>query len=133
MKSRLLAVCLSAIWCSACSGKTDSASSDGGPAATNEAASLPYALSALQGSDGGQRDGGTDASGNGVTDSGDDQPVINGSGATCPPLTDEWVGALLTLNVTWRPVLAANGSPSTGAVPPIYIWTLSHYTINGSA
>jgi hypothetical protein len=39
----------------------------------------------------------------------------------------------LTLNVTWRPVLAANGSPSTGAVPPIYIWTLSHYTINGSA
>jgi hypothetical protein len=59
--------------------------------------------------------------------SGTDQPVISGAGAACPTLTDEWVGTLLTLDVSWAPVLAANGGTGT-----IYIWTLAHYTINGS-
>jgi hypothetical protein len=63
-------------------------------------------------------------SGQPVIDSG---PVIDGSGAACPPLTDEWVGAFITLNVTWAPVLAANGGSGT-----LYLWSLNHYTINGS-
>jgi hypothetical protein len=62
-----------------------------------------------------------------------DGGTFNGTGAPCPPLTDEWLGALLTLNVTWLPVIAANGSPPSGPVPPIYIWSLYHYTFNGTA
>jgi hypothetical protein len=64
---------------------------------------------------------------------GGDGGPVDGSGGPCTPQTDEWVGALLTLNVTWAPVTAADGSPTTGTVPPIYLWTLAHYTINGNA
>jgi hypothetical protein len=66
-------------------------------------------------------------------DAGDDGPGGDGSGlvgtgAPCPTMTDAWVGALLTLNVTWLPVLAANlGSGH------IYIWHLYHFTFNGTA
>ena len=59
--------------------------------------------------------------------SGSSSGVLLGVGAACTPLTDEWVGAILTLNVTWPAVLAANGGSGD-----IYIWTLAHYTINGS-
>jgi hypothetical protein len=58
------------------------------------------------------------------------QPIIDADGSlgTCTPLTDEWVAAFITLNVSWAAVLAASGG--TG---PLYIWTLAHYTFNGSA
>jgi hypothetical protein len=51
---------------------------------------------------------------------------MNGSGPPCTPLTDEWVGALITLDVSWAPVLAAGGGTGN-----IYLWTLNHYTYNG--
>jgi hypothetical protein len=58
------------------------------------------------------------------------QPIIDADGSlgTCAMQTDEWVAALITLNVSWAAVLAVNGG--TGQ---IYIWTLAHYTFNGSA
>src|SRR5271166_1124592 len=52
--------------------------------------------------------------------------VMAGTGAMCPMLTDEWVGTLFTLNVTWPATAALNGG-----MGPIYIWQLTHYTING--
>lgn len=69
-------------------------------------------------------------------DAGDDGPggdgsgllgTVVGTGALCPVMTDAWVGALLTLNVTWLPVLAADLGSGT-----IYIWHLYHFTFNGT-
>jgi hypothetical protein len=54
-------------------------------------------------------------------------PVVDGSGAPCPVQTDEWVGAIMTLNVTWAPVTAVAGGTGN-----IYLWTLNHYMIDGS-
>jgi hypothetical protein len=66
-----------------------------------------------------------DAGGGG---SGDDGGGLVGTGAACPAMTDAWVGALLKLDVTWLPVIAANLGSGT-----IYIWHLYHFTFNGTA
>jgi hypothetical protein len=60
--------------------------------------------------------------------SSDAEVAIDGPGGPCTPLTDEWVGALFTLNVSWGAVIAAAGG--TGK---IYLWTLNHYTISGNS
>jgi hypothetical protein len=74
-------------------------------------------------------DGPAAASGDGSGDGGGGGGGnFNGTGAMCPMVTDEWIGALLTLDVSWLPVIAA--AQGTGS---IYIWSLYHYTFNGTA
>jgi hypothetical protein len=59
--------------------------------------------------------------------SSDAELAIDGPGAPCPVLTQEWVGALFTLNVTWAGVEAASGGSGK-----IYLWTLNNYMISGN-
>jgi hypothetical protein len=89
------------------------------------------------GSTGTSGDGSTAASGDGSTATSGDGSTsgdggsggnFNGTGAPCPMLTEQWVGALLTLDVSWLPVIAA--AQGTGK---IYIWSLYHYMFNGTA
>jgi len=75
-------------------------------------------------SGGGSSSGGsTDAGGTPGTG-----PAVDGGGGPCPTLTEETVGAKVTLAVTWPPTLANNGGSGN-----INIWLLAQYTINGTA
>jgi hypothetical protein len=54
---------------------------------------------------------------------------IDGSGAPCTPVSQEVIGAKITLPVVW-PTTLANGGEATPQ--NIYIWLLSNYTISGN-
>jgi hypothetical protein len=70
--------------------------------------------------------GSSSSSGGGTGDGG--TPTLDGSGPPCTPLSQEVVGAKLSLDVVW-PVTLANAGSTMGT---LNIWLLTNYNISGN-
>jgi hypothetical protein len=61
------------------------------------------------------------------------EPVVNGTGMACTPLTTFTTATKITVATTWPQALAINGcTAAAGCSAPFTIWLLTNYTVTGN-